>query len=130
MTLTSDDFARNCARSTAPPHSATTTPAKPPSTARSTLSVKSCDKSRARLTPSASRIAISRRRLSARASSRFATLAQAMSSTINATPLIHVATFAKLDSLGPRSLSTDATKARGRAISAGVSPGLPGRWAA
>jgi len=51
-------------------------------------------------------------------------LAQAMSSTISATPLIHVATLAKLDSLGPRSLSTEATMPRGRASASGVVPGL------
>jgi len=69
-------------------------------------------------------MAISRRRRSARASSRLATFAQAMSRTISATPLIHVATFAKLDSLGPRSLSTEATMPRGRASASGVIPGL------
>ena len=54
-----------------------------------------------------------------------------MSSTITATPLIHVATFAKLDSLGPRSLKTEATIPRGRATSAGVVPvGLSAHWAA
>ena len=131
ITLTSAELGRNPARNTAPPHSATSRAATPPHAASSTLSVTSCDSSRARLTPSASRTAISRRRLSARASSRFATLAAAMSSTITATPLIHVATFAKLDSLGPRSLKTEATIPRGRATSAGVVPvGLSAHWAA
>ena len=37
-----------------------------------------------------------------------------------ATPLTHVATFAKLDSFGPRSLRIDAAKPRGRAIAIGV----------
>ena len=48
------------------------------------LSVRSCESSRPRLTPSASRTAISRRRAMARARSRLATLAHAMRST-NAT---------------------------------------------
>jgi len=91
--------------------------------------VKSCDNRRVRLTPSARRTAISRRRRSARASSRFATFAHAMSRTINATPLIHVATLAKLDSFGPRSLRTEATMPRGRASATGVMPALVASWA-
>ena len=82
----------------------------------------SCDPSRARLTPSARRTAISRRRRSARVSSRLATLAQAMSQTIAATPEIQVATLATLDTLGPRSESTEAAMAWGRAMAAGVMP--------
>ena len=131
MRLRSADFGRKPARSTAPPHSATSSAATPPHAASSTLSVTSCESKRPRLTPSASRTAISRRRLRARASSRFATLAAAMSRTITATPLIHVATLAKLDSLGPRSLSTEAIMARGRATAAGLVPfGLSAAWTA
>ena len=75
---------------------------------------------RPRLTPSAMRTAISRRRRSARASSRFATFAQAMSSTIAATPTSHVATLASLPAFGPRSASTGPAKARGLAMANGV----------
>ena len=57
-------------------------PATPPSPARSRLSVRHCAKSRRRLTPRASRTAISRRRRSTRANIRLVTLAQAISSTI------------------------------------------------
>ena len=86
--------------------------------------MKSCDTRRTRLMPSARRTAISRLRRSTRASRRFATFAHAMSSTITATPAIQVATLAKLDWFGPRSLSTEATTARGRVSAAGVVPGL------
>ena len=56
-------------------------PATPPASESSTLSVSSCRMMRPRPAPMAARIAISRRRPTARASSRFATLAQAISST-------------------------------------------------
>ena len=62
-----------------------TTPATEPTAApareSSTLSVSSCRTMRARPAPMATRMAISRRRPMARASSRLATLAQAISST-------------------------------------------------
>ena len=64
-----------------------------PSEARSTLSISNCESRRLLLTPSAMRTAISRRRVSARASRRFATLAQAMSSTISVTPPTQTVTF-------------------------------------
>ena len=63
------------------PHTATSSPSAPPTAASSTLSVSSCRTRRARPAPSARRIAISRCRTDERASSRFATFAQAMSST-------------------------------------------------
>ena len=78
--------------------------------------MSSCISSRARLTPSAMRTAISRRRFSARARRRLATLAHAMRSTIAATPISQLATFASLPSLGPRSRSTGPTIACGLAI--------------
>ena len=48
-----------------------------------------------------------RRRVMARANSRFATLAHAMSSTITETPPSHVATFETLDGYGPRSRKSE-----------------------
>ena len=59
-------------------------PAAAPISAINRLSVRSCRAMRARLAPSAMRTAISWRRVAARIKSRFATLAQAISST-NAT---------------------------------------------
>ena len=89
-------------------------------TASMRLSVSSCITRRPRLTPSAIRTAISRRRLSARASNRFATLAHAMSNTITATPPSQVATLASFPALGPRSRSTGPANARGFASANGV----------
>ena len=66
----------------------------PPATESTTLSVSNCASSRARLTPSASRTAISRRRAIPRASCRFATFAQAMSITTSDTAPSSVATRA------------------------------------
>ena len=63
------------------PQTATSRPSAPPTAASSTLSVSSCRTRRARPAPSARRIAISRWRTDERASSRFATFAQAISST-------------------------------------------------
>ena len=83
-------------------------------------SVSSWLNSRARLTPSAMRTAISRRRRMVRARTRLATFAQAMRSTMNVTPLSHVATRVTLDGSGPRSANTDAATARGRSSSSGV----------
>ena len=98
---------------------ATTNPASPPPSARSTLSVNSCERSLARLTPNARRTAISRRRRNARAKSRFATFAQAISSTTIATPPSHAATFAKPEAFGPRSLRIEPIIARGRSSASG-----------
>ena len=56
-------------------------PAAPPAADSTRLSVRSCRTSRARLLPSAARIVSSRWRAAPRESSRFATFAQAMSST-------------------------------------------------
>ena len=56
-------------------------PATPPASERIMLSVNNCRMIRPRPAPIAARIAISRRRPTARASNRFATLAQAISST-------------------------------------------------
>ena len=60
---------------------ATASPAVPPSRPSRRLSVRNCRTSRARPAPSADRTATSRVRDCARASSRFATLTQAISST-------------------------------------------------
>ena len=66
--------------------SATITPSAPPTPASSRLSVISCRIMRSRPAPIAVRTASSRRRPSARASSRFARFAQAISSTHAAAP--------------------------------------------
>ena len=92
------------------------------------LSVSSWESRRARVTPSASRTATSRRRRSARASSRFATLAAAIRSTIAATPLTQRATLESALGFGPRSASTDAMIARGFAISMSVVRGAMSIW--
>ena len=94
---------------------ANTTPVMPPNVARRRLSVSSCANSRLRATPSATRSAISRRRRSARASIKLATFAQAMSSTIADTPLIHVTMRASRPAAGPRSSCIGAASAWGRA---------------
>ncbi len=82
--------------------------ASPPSTATTTLSVRSCATRRLRLTPNAMRTAISRRRRMPRAISRLATFAHAMSSTMTDTPASHVATVALSDAFGPRSIGSGA----------------------
>ena len=66
--------------------SAINMPTPPPSTARSTLSVSNWRLRRQRLAPIARRTAISLRREDARTNRRFATLAQAISSTKPTTP--------------------------------------------
>ena len=63
------------------PQKAKSTPTAPPNAASNTLSVSSCRTSRHRPAPTASRTLISAPRKAARASSRFATLAHAISST-------------------------------------------------
>src|SRR5205823_5037667 len=65
------------------PHHARRRPVHAPRNARTRPSVNNCVTMRRRLAPSAVRIAISRRRWFARASNKFATLAQAMSKTRN-----------------------------------------------
>jgi hypothetical protein len=62
-------------------HTATRSPRAPPSAATRTLSVRNCRTTRPPLAPSARRTAISRRRVAARASIRFATFVPAMAST-------------------------------------------------
>ena len=62
-------------------HSASATPAAPPASARTRLSVRSCRTMRPLPAPSAERITISPSRAAARTSSRFATLAAAISRT-------------------------------------------------
>ena len=69
------------ARQSRIPHSPRRTPSAPPVHDRSRLSVSIWRMSRAREAPSATRTPISRWRVVARARSRFATFAQAMSST-------------------------------------------------
>ena len=63
------------------PNSGTRSPAAAPREAKTTLSARSCRTSRSRPAPSAARIVNSRWRRAARATSRLATLAQAISST-------------------------------------------------
>ena len=67
-------------------HRASSSPAAPPATASTRLSVINCRTNRTRLAPSAVRTAISRARSEPRASNRFARLTQAISRT-NATPI-------------------------------------------
>ena len=69
---------------------ATSVPAAAPIDARSTLSVRSCRISRARVAPSESRIEISRSRAAARDSKRFATFAQTIKRTSATTALSSV----------------------------------------
>ena len=76
---------RIACRSAVAVQAATNTAARLPMTASTTLSVSSCATRRARLTPRASRMPISRRRCRARASRRFATFAQAISRMTKAT---------------------------------------------
>jgi hypothetical protein len=104
-------------------HIATTIPAAPPSAARTMPSVSSCASNRRRLTPSATRTAVSRFRLKARASTRFTTFAHAIKSTMIVTPLNHFAAGVVFDASGPRSANTDAASARGRSS---LSDALPG----
>ena len=63
------------------PQTARKTPSAPPQMESTRLSTRNCLTRRARVAPSAERMAISRWRRTAWLSSRFATLAQAMSST-------------------------------------------------
>jgi hypothetical protein len=72
---------RSSRESVSTPHSESRTPATPPASERTTLSVSSCRTMRRRPAPIATRIATSRPRVEARASMSAATLAQAMSRT-------------------------------------------------
>ena len=71
----------SAATSARTPAYASSRPTAPPARLTSTLSVMSCWSRRSRVAPSAVRTAISFERVAARARSRLATLAQAMSST-------------------------------------------------
>ena len=62
-------------------HTETSSPSRPPASAMTRLSIRSCRSSERRAAPNARRMAISRRRDAARASNKLATLAQAISST-------------------------------------------------
>ena len=68
-------------------HAANNRPPKPPPSDSSTLSVTNCRTMRARLAPTARRIASSLRRSVARASNKFARLTQASSNTSPTTPM-------------------------------------------
>ena len=70
------------------PARAIPSPTIPPSPASSRLSVRSCRASLPRAAPSAARMANSARRCPLRASSRFVTLTQAITSTSNVAPAI------------------------------------------
>ena len=59
---------------------------------------------------------------------RLATLAQAMSSTMTATPTAHSSTRDSGPGLGPAALRSAATIARGRATESGSVRGLVSRW--
>ena len=74
-------YSRASSPSALVPQAAISNPTSPPSVASSTLSVSICRMSRRRLPPIAVRMAISRSRVVARASSRLATFAQPISST-------------------------------------------------
>jgi hypothetical protein len=63
-------------------------PSTPPTVASTSTSVRCCRITRRRLAPSAIRTATSRRRSDARATSRFETLTQAISSTPRPAPSI------------------------------------------
>jgi hypothetical protein len=75
---------------------------------RTMLSMRSCRTTRQRDAPSAMRTAISRERCAERASSRFATFAQAMSSTKPTAPIIARKTVRILSPLN-RSLNVCTT---------------------
>ena len=68
------------------PHAASSTPSAPPTSARSSASVKSWRTMRRRPLPSAARMASSRWRVAPRASSMLATFAQAIRSTSTTAP--------------------------------------------
>ena len=90
------------------PHIASNSPAAPPRVESSRLSVSNWRTTRQRLAPRAVRMAISLRRTVARASIRFATLAQAINST--------KATAASSTSRAGRTLPTNLSWAETRAI--------------
>ena len=92
---------------TGPNQSVMSRAATAPSTASTALSARSCRASRPRSAPSARRTAISRLRCTARASSRLATLAHAMSSTSPHVAASQTESFASLVTLGPRASWTE-----------------------
>ena len=94
-----------------PVNGTTARAANPPSNASSVHSTSSSRTRRARVTPSACRIAISRRRTAPRAKSRLATLAQAISSTTATTPISRNTTGASM--APPPSRHTGTSSARG-----------------
>jgi hypothetical protein len=104
---------RSSVRIAAPPNCARTSPAAQPIPASTSPSVMNWPRRRERLTPSARRTVTSRRRLMTRASIRFVTLAQAMSSTITATPAIHTSTRDSSPGSGPAACFTGPAIARG-----------------
>ena len=108
--------------------SAIASPARHPSPARSVPSTMNCDASRRRLTPSDNRTAISRRRATARASRRFKTFAQAMSSTISATPSTQSSVRDSSPADGPAAVRTLPAIATGRATLTGNTVGTVARW--
>ncbi len=94
-------------------HAAPASPSAPPIAASTRLSINSCRTSRPRLAPNASRTEISRPRVVARASSRFATFAQAMSSTSPTTPnnaAVPPATDVRSSAFTPRTWSVRSVK--------------------
>ena len=90
------------------------TPTTPPTNDSTRLSTSSCRTSRPRDAPSDSRTAISFCRMKPRAISRFATLAQAMSST---RPTMHISTISGVE----KSLRS-AEKPHGRRLDAHAAP--------
>jgi len=106
-------------RIAAPAHWAIRSAAPAPITESTRLSVIACITSRPRLTPSASRTTVSRRRRKDRARKRFTTLAVATTSTIAATTLTHSAVRASRAGCGPAPGRTADTATCGRADSIG-----------
>ena len=109
--LSPGTLGRRNARITGPTHSVTSSAPVPPASPSSALSVRSCRARRRRPAPMASRTAISRCRCIARASNRFATLAQAMRSTMAETAASQVDTLASRDISGPRACCTGPSRA-------------------
>jgi len=93
------------------------------------LSVTVWASNRPRLTPRARRTAVSRRRLTARASIRLITLAQAMRSTTTATPVTQSRVRDSSPADGPAVTLTGPARPKGRAVSTGGVPGDSSRSA-
>jgi hypothetical protein len=98
-------------RSVDPLHRATISAPIAPRAARHSPSITACRARRARVAPSESRSAVSRARARPRRSRRFATLAQAISSTRIDTAASHSATRASAPRSGPRATTNGPANA-------------------